>query len=117
MILLIGGAGFVGFHTISRLEEAGYARKDIAVFDNFSLGRPDHLAGVNVITGDITRPEDVDNAMKDMDVVFHLAAIKEIPYSVEIEIESFSEEKNLIIQVGHVERFNAAVLEFLAGVK
>jgi len=88
MILLIGGAGFVGFHTISRLEEAGYDRKDIAVFDNFSLGRPDHLAGVNIITGDITRPEDVDTAMKDSEVVFHLAAIKEVPYSVAHPIET-----------------------------
>ncbi len=88
MILLIGGAGFVGFHTIARLQDEGYDRKDMVVFDNFSLGKPDHLAGINIITGDITRPLYVDNAMKDIDIIYHLAAIKEVPYSVAHPIET-----------------------------
>lgn len=88
MILLTGGAGFVAFHTMERLQKEGYDRKDFVVFDNFSWGKPDHLGGIETVKGDITNQEDVDRAMKDADKVFHLAAIKEVPYSVKHPVET-----------------------------
>lgn len=87
MILITGGAGFVGAHMIDKLIESGYKPEDIVVFDNFSWGKPYSVrSGVKVVNGDITRPEDVDSAVCDgkenVDTIIHLAAIKEVPYSV-----------------------------------
>lgn len=89
MILLVGGAGFVGHHTMKGLLETGYTEKDIVVFDNFSWGKPDHIPkGIKTISGDITKPDDIENASKDIETIYHLAAIKEIPYSVKFPVKT-----------------------------
>ena len=89
MILLIGGAGFVGHHTIKELLNSGYDTKDLKVFDNFSWGKPEHIPhGIETISGDITNKEDVEKASKDTEAIYHLAAIKEIPFSVKHPIKT-----------------------------
>ena len=48
MILVTGGAGYIGSHTCVELLNAG---SDVTVFDNFSNSHPESLARVQRITG------------------------------------------------------------------
>jgi len=48
MILVTGGAGYIGSHTCVELLQAGY---DVTVFDNFSNSHPESLERVQRITG------------------------------------------------------------------
>ena len=48
MILVTGGAGFIGSHTSVELLDAGY---DIAIIDNFSNSKPEMIDKIKQITG------------------------------------------------------------------
>jgi len=73
-VLITGGCGFVGANLIAHLNQAGgYA---IRVFDNESLGRREHIAGLEAefVHGDIRDRPALDKALAGMDAVIHLAA-------------------------------------------
>jgi UDP-glucose 4-epimerase len=80
-LLLIGGAGLIGSHTIDELLKEDVS--EIRIYDNFSRGRQENLAEaikdsrVNIfpIGGDLTQRDVLDAAMKDIDGVFHFAAL------------------------------------------
>jgi len=81
--LVTGGAGFIGSHLVDAL----LARGDrVRVLDDFSTGSWDNLETVRervaVIEGDITDPATVRSAMRDVEVVFHEAALASVPRSV-----------------------------------
>ncbi len=80
-LLVIGGAGLIGSHTVDAL-----CRQDVAeirVFDNFSRGTAENLADalgdprVNVfpLGGELLHREILDAAMKGIDGAFHFAAL------------------------------------------
>lgn len=71
--LVIGGCGFIGSNIARKLYEKGYKVK---VFDNLSTGRLDNINAYNVefILGDITKKEEIMQAAKEADFIFHLAA-------------------------------------------
>lgn len=79
--LVIGGAGLIGSHTIDELVKEEVS--EIRIYDNFSRGRHENLAEaikdprVNIfpIGGDLTQRDVLDAAMKDIDGVFHFAAL------------------------------------------
>ncbi|HLD39406.1 MAG TPA: SDR family NAD(P)-dependent oxidoreductase [archaeon] len=73
-ILVTGGAGFIGRHLVNRLVSKGY---NVTVYDNFSTSKKDSIDKVKIIEGDVRDVDDVQRAMKGMEVVFHLAAITE----------------------------------------
>mgnify|MGYP003875857533 CR=1 FL=1 len=79
--LVTGGAGFIGSHLVERLIRDGV---EVVVLDNFSSGRLDNLASVSgspmlkVIKGDVRDYETVKEALRRVDVVFHLAANPEV---------------------------------------
>lgn len=80
-ILVIGGAGLIGSHVVEELlrEDVGQVR----VYDNFSRGTYENLAGalkdprcsVFPLGGDICQKDILGEAMEDMDAVVHLAAL------------------------------------------
>jgi UDP-glucose 4-epimerase len=80
-LVVIGGAGLIGSHVVDELvgEDVG----EIVVFDNFSRGTQENLAGalrddrvrVYELGGDILRTDILDSALKGADGVFHLAAL------------------------------------------
>lgn len=78
-VLVTGGASFIGSHLVDRLVEKGVAH--IRVVDDLSSGRADNIqshldAGrVNLIETDLLVPGVADAVVRDIDVVFHLAAI------------------------------------------
>jgi NAD dependent epimerase/dehydratase len=86
-ILVTGADGFIGSHLTEHLVDIGCKVKAFVYYNSFnSWGWLDTLpketlAAIDVFAGDIRDPNGVRNAMKDIDVVFHLAALIAIPYS------------------------------------
>lgn len=80
-VLVTGGAGFIGSHTVDELLSKKY---EVFVLDNLSTGSLKNIQDkkVKVIKGDIQDKKTVDNAMKNVDWVIHLAAIASVPESV-----------------------------------
>ena len=76
-ILVTGAAGFVGSHTADALLRAGHS---VRIFDNIapqvhSDGMPSYLsAEAEFMHGDVRNLEQVTQAVRGMDVIFHLAA-------------------------------------------
>ncbi|HLS90839.1 MAG TPA: UDP-glucose 4-epimerase GalE [Limnochordia bacterium] len=72
-VLVTGGAGYIGSHTVKALKEAGHY---VVVFDDLSTGHRESVAGVPFVQGDVTRREDLLDALKrySIDAVMHFAA-------------------------------------------
>jgi len=90
-VLVTGGAGFIGKHLVKSLLEQKHT---VTIFDNFSNSIKDSVSslvdmGVKVIEGDITKHLDILNAVKDQDIVIHLAAKISVLESVSNPSETF----------------------------
>ena len=88
-VLVTGGAGFIG----SNLVRALLARGDeVRVLDNFSTGNRANLAGlaqdVELVEGELRSYERVHNAVRGVEVVFHLGALGSVPRSVQDPLTS-----------------------------
>ena len=79
-VLVTGGAGFIGSHTVDLLLQKGY---QVRVMDSLQprvhpKGWPDYLPPqIERLKGDVQNPEDWRNALKGIDRVFHLAAYQD----------------------------------------
>ncbi len=80
-ILVIGGAGFIGSHVVSELLKTDVG--EIVVYDNFTRGKKSNISEslkdkrcrININGGDIRDVDLLNDAMKDVDGVIHLAAM------------------------------------------
>jgi len=91
VILVTGGAGFIGSHLVDRLAAEGH---QVRVIDNLSSGRLENLAhrrDVEVIVGDLKNPQDAQKAVRGVDAVFHFAANPEVRVSTTNPDIHFSE--------------------------
>lgn len=76
-VLVTGGASFIGSHLVDALVERG---AKVRVVDNLSSGRLENIKEhvdnerVEFLQGNLTEPNVVQAAIKDIQVVFHLAA-------------------------------------------
>jgi UDP-glucose 4-epimerase len=81
--LVTGGAGFIGSHIVEALLANDH---EVRILDNFSTGSLANLAHVGdrveLLTGDVTDLEAVHSAMRDIELVFHLAAVPSIGRSL-----------------------------------
>jgi len=96
LILVTGGAGYIGTHTCVELIEAGY---EVVVIDNLSNSKAESLFGVERITG--VRPELIKADLRDLpalqdifkthqpDAVIHFAGLKAVGESVEYPLRYF----------------------------
>lgn len=86
-IIVTGGCGFIGSHLVDKLLEKGYS---VVVLDNFSTGRLENLShqknngNLQIIEIDITNKEKILPYFKEIDWVFHLAALADIVPSIQI---------------------------------
>lgn len=83
MILVTGGAGYIGSHCVLKLKEAG---EQVVVFDNLSTGHIETIEnlGVEFVQGDLKNASDI-NAVFDkykIDSVVHFAAFSQVGESV-----------------------------------
>ena len=88
MILVTGGAGFIGSHTVEALIAAG---ERVRVLDDFSSGRRDNLPGsalLEIVEGDVRDPAAVQRAMEGVTRVLHLAAQVSVVRSIEDPVTS-----------------------------
>ncbi|NLX23013.1 MAG: SDR family oxidoreductase [Phycisphaerae bacterium] len=87
--LVTGGAGFIGSHIVERLVRDGHS---VRVLDNFYSGKRQNLAPfaseIEIIEGDIRRPEDCKHACQGVEIVYHEAAVPSVPKSVEDPLTS-----------------------------
>ena len=83
-ILVTGGAGFIGSHLVDRLVEKKYK---VVVIDNLSNGRKDNLSNsitkIKFIKQDIQNTKKIEKYFKNVDYVFHLAALADIVPSIQ----------------------------------
>src|SRR5213082_644408 len=86
-VLVTGGAGFIGSNLVRALLERG---DSVRVLDNFSTGNRVNLVGVDVevIEGELRSYERVHNAVRGVEVVFHLGALGSVPRSVQDPLTS-----------------------------
>ncbi len=82
--LITGGAGFIGSHLTIRMVRDGHA---VRVLDDLSTGKAENLANVadqiDFVQGDMRDAEQCIAACKDIDIVFHQAAIPSVPKSLD----------------------------------
>ena len=100
-ILVTGGAGYIGSHTVVLLHEAGY---DVVVVDNLSNSKEESLKRVEKITGKKTKLYVCDLVDKDAcdkifeiekpDAVIHFAGLKAVGESVSIPLSYY--KNNLV---------------------
>lgn len=87
MILVTGGAGYIGSHTVINLLNAGY---DIVIFDNLETGHIEtvetlkKLGNVVFEKGDLRNIQDIDKVFEkhNIDAVVHFAAFSLVGESV-----------------------------------
>lgn len=86
-ILITGADGFIGSHLTEELVRRGYDVRAFVLYNSFNTwGWLDHAPkeikdNLDVFSGDIRDPHGVKEAMRNCDVVLHLAALIAIPYS------------------------------------
>ena len=90
-ILVTGGTGYIGSHTVVELMQQGY---DVVIVDNLSNSNSDVVDGITAITGkrpafeqvdcnDIAAMDEVLNRYSDIEAAIHFAASKAVGESVE----------------------------------
>ena len=84
-VLITGADGFIGSHLTELLVREGYQVKALSQYNSFNTwGWLDDTACLNdieVLTGDVRDPHYCKHITKNVDIVFHLAALIAIPYS------------------------------------
>ena len=80
VVLVIGGAGYIGSHTARELKRLGHAP---LIYDNLSTGYARLANGFELITAEIADTGKLTAALKRVDAVMHFAAHAYVGESVE----------------------------------
>jgi UDP-glucose 4-epimerase len=85
-VLVSGGAGFIGSHLAARLAADGHR---VTILDNLSTGKRKNILSllgkgskVRLLEGDIREDRICETALREVEVVFHLAALGSVPRSI-----------------------------------
>jgi UDP-glucose 4-epimerase len=120
-ILVTGGAGFIGSHTVVELINSGY---DPIIIDNFSTSEPEVLQGIKKITGkdvklyreDCRNKEnlaEVFRAEKNISGVIHFAAYKAVGESVQDPLKYYTNNLESLTAILYgMEEFKVSNLVF-----
>ncbi|MHA1728296.1 MAG: NAD-dependent 4,6-dehydratase LegB [Promethearchaeota archaeon] len=86
-VIITGADGFIGSHLVEQLIDENCEVKAFVYYNSFnSWGWLDtfpkeKLDKIEIVSGDVRDPNNMREAIKDVDIVFHLAALIAIPYS------------------------------------
>ena len=80
-VLVVGGAGYIGSHTVRLLNQAGH---QVVVLDNLSTGFKAAVAGTELVVGDMRDRDLVESVLQkySIDAVMHFAAFALVGESV-----------------------------------
>ena len=119
-ILVSGGAGYIGSHTVIQLVQAGH---DVVIVDNFSNSQPTVVGRLEALTGtslpvhafDLRDYDKTEHlfAAEDFDAVIHFAGFKAVGESVAKPLEYY--ENNLgctISLVRAMQKYDVKLLAF-----
>ncbi len=106
-ILVTGGTGYIGSHTVVELQEAGY---DVVIVDNLSNSYIEVVESIAKITGKKPAFEKVDlkdrektlgvfKKYPEIEAVIHFAALKAVGESVEIPLEYYRNNLNSLVNI------------------
>jgi len=106
-ILVTGGTGYIGSHTVVELMQAGYG---VVVIDNLSNSKIEVLDGIKKITGVAPEFHNIDlsdegattaffNSNKDIEAVIHFAAFKAVGESVQKPLEYYRNNLSSLINL------------------
>ncbi len=88
-VLVTGGGGFIGSNLVRGLLERG---DEVRVLDNFSTGNRRNILDITddieIVEGELRSYERVHNAVRGVEVVFHLGALPSVPRSVQDPLTS-----------------------------
>ncbi len=101
-VLVTGGTGFLGRHLVRALLERGYQVRVLIHHE------ADGLDGVELAGGDLTRAASLWRAVEGMDVIYHLAAIRDrwgLPYAAYQAVNVEGTRHLLEAAAGRVSRF------------
>jgi len=95
-VLVSGGAGYIGSHTVVQLVAAGH---DVVVVDNFGNAKPAVMGRLDALTGthipveafDLTDKDKTERlfATQQIDAVIHFAGLKAVGESVQIPLDYY----------------------------
>jgi UDP-glucose-4-epimerase GalE len=76
-VLVAGGAGYIGSHTVKELAREGF---DVIVFDNFSSGRPDLVGKRPCVRGDLLDRDTLRQVFRGrrIEAVLHFASLIQV---------------------------------------
>ena len=101
-VLVTGGAGFIGSHTVDLLLERGYG---VRVLDSLQPrvhphGRPAYLSPeIEFIQGDVTARDDLERALRDVRFVLHLAAYQDYQPDFSTFVHTNAESTALLFEL------------------
>jgi len=83
--LVTGADGFIGSHLVELLAKKGYKVAALAQYNSFNtwgwLEEVSFKDKIEILSGDVRDPHFCKKITKDVDIIFHLAALIAIPYS------------------------------------
>ncbi len=104
--VVTGGAGFIGSHLVEALLAKGYS---VSVIDSLISGKRENVPdSVSLHIQDVRDAEALPELLKDAAVVFHLAALPRVEYSIQYPVETHGVNVtgtvNVLASVGHETR-------------
>ncbi|MFD0859917.1 UDP-glucose 4-epimerase GalE [Roseovarius aquimarinus] len=104
-VLVVGGAGYIGSHTVLALRDAGFGA---VVYDNFSSGHRDACFGDALVEGELSDTAHLTRTLETHDIacVIHFAALIEAGQSVLTPLPFF--ENNVAGTLSLLAAMNAA---------
>ena len=97
-ILVTGGAGYIGSHTVKKLGEAGY---EVIIYDNLSTGSAEAILYGELFQGELNDKNRLEQVFKQysFDAVIHFAASISVPESLEQPLEYYANNTTNVINV------------------
>lgn len=87
-VLVTGATGFVGPYLVQALAKKD-AKIKILTLDNSKIFLNNDISEIEFFRGDIVKPEILDGITKDVDFVFHLAAISNVDHAIKNPVNTY----------------------------